>query len=256
MARYDTIFKMVSHPTSDPIQTQARILRTYSTLYQLRPTWAGALIVSLGLDPAGSALSVAANIAGAVSLAIDNDPSHLRDATRTGAVDFTVNTLDEAIRAMKNEVRKQTPLSVALNADPILTLAEILERGLAPQLFATFLPLSSEIIQTAATLHFLGAILIDLTDAHEPPPPGFQSSHSLLTPFVESRGWNLQTFTFDTTASLRSFDTDALRLLQSEDILRRRWLEAAPSILQRQLPPHRTLWLTQTEIATLTSVQP
>jgi len=248
---------MVSHPTPDqnPPQTQARILRTYSTLYQLRSTWGGQLILSIGLDLNGTALSIAANIAGAVSLAIDNDLSRLRDATRTGAVDFTVTTLDEAVRAMKNEVRKQTPLSVALNADPIRTLAEILERGLAPQLFVTFFPLSSEITQAAATLHSLGATLIDLSEAPEP-PPGFQSSHSLLTPLVESRGWNLQTFTFDTTAGLRTFDTEALRLLPPEDSLRRRWLEAAPRILQRQRPPHRALWLTETETAELSQIQP
>jgi urocanate hydratase len=243
----DTIFKMASPPNPD--QTQARILRTYTTLHQLRPTWAGSLILSLGLDLAGAALSIAANIAGAVSLAIDNDPTRLREATRTGAVDFTVTTLDEAIRAMKNEVRKQTPLSVALNADPILTLDEILERGLAPQLFATFLPLNPGITQAAAALRSLGAALIDFTEAE--PAPGFQSSQSVLAPLLEARGWTLRNFTFDTPAALRSFDTEALTLLPSEGTLRRRWLEAAPRILQRQRPPHRTLWLTDDETATI-----
>jgi len=242
-------------PEPNPDEAQPRILRTYTTLHQLRQDWGGAFILSLGLDAAGSSLSIAANIAGAVSLAIDDDPAHLRDATRTGAVDFTVNSLDEAVRAMKNEIRKQTPLSVALNADPILTLAEILERGLAPQLFATFLPLSSEITQAAATLHSFGAILIDLTEAPEP-PPGFQSRHSLLTPLIESRGWKLQAFAFDTPSALRSFDTEALKLLSTEDTLRRRWLEAAPRILQRQRPPQRALWLTEIETATLSWVQP
>jgi urocanate hydratase len=245
----DTIFKMASPPNPD--QTQARILRTFTTLHQLRPTWAGSLILSLGLDHAGSALSIAANIAGAVSLAIDNDPARLREATRTGAVDFTVTTLDEAIRAMKNEVRKQTPLSVALNADPILTLDEIHERGLAPQLFATFLPSHPRIAQAATHLHFLDAALVDFTDAIEP-ASGFQPSRPILTPLLEARGWTLQTFTFDTPADLRSFDTEALALLPSEDTLRRRWLESAPRILQRQRPPHRTLWLTDSETGALT----
>jgi hypothetical protein len=246
--RYDSL-RMPSQPIPD--QTQARILRIYTTLHQLRSAWGGALILSLGLDSLGSALSIAANIAGGVSLAIDNDPARLREATRTGAVDFTVTTLDEAIRAMKNEVRKQTPLSVALNADPIPALAEILERGLAPQLFATFLPHTPEITQAAATLHSLDAVLVDFSEAPTP-PLGFQSSQSILDTLVEAHGWRLQTFTFDTPPALRSFDTVALKLLPSEDSLRRRWLEAAPRILQRQRPPHRTLWLTDAEMAALT----
>lgn len=238
-------------PPSTPDETQARILRTYTTLHQLRSAWGGALILSLGLDSQGSALSLAANIAGAVSLAIDDDPVRIREATRTGAVDFTVNTLDEAIRAMKNEVRKQTPLSVALNASPTHTLSEILERGLAPQLFATFLPLNSEITHAASTLHSLGAVLVDFTGTPTP-PPGFQSSQSILDKSLEAHGWSLQTFVFDTPVALRSFDAAALKLLPSQDTLRRRWVEAASRVLQRQRPPSRTLWLTEAETAVLT----
>jgi hypothetical protein len=245
---------MESTPAPDEIQ--ARILRTYTTLHQLRPTWAGALILFLGLDSAGSALSIASNIVGAVSLAIDNDPAHLREATRTGAVDFTVTTLDEAIRAMKNEVRKQTPLSVALNADPIRTLDEILDRGLAPQLFSTFLPQHSKITQAAATFRTLGAALIDFSEATSN-LPGFQSGPSIFTQLLQAHGWTLQTFLFDSLAALRSFDTRALEILpptsapDAHDTLRRRWLESAPRILQRQRPPRRTLWLTESEANSL-----
>jgi urocanate hydratase len=237
---------MAPQPTSGTSQSQ--ILRTYTTLCQLLPTWGGTVVLSLG--SAGSALSVAANIAGAVSLSIDADPANLREATRAGAVDFTVNTLDEALRAMKNEVRKHAPLSVALNAAPLLALDEILERGLAPQLFSTFLPPHPSITQAATTLHSLGAALVDFTEAGEI-QPGFRSSGSFLAPLLEARGWTLQTFTFDTPAALSSFDVEALALLPSEDALRRRWLEAAPRLLQRQRPPHRTLWLTESEIAGL-----
>lgn len=231
-------------------QTQSFILRAYTALHQLRRTWGGSLILSLGLDPQGAALSIAASIAGAVSLAIDNNPAHIREVVRTGAVDFTVTTLDEAIRAMKNEVRKRSPLAVALNAEPIPTVAEILERGLAPQVFATFLPQNPHINEGAAALHSIGAALIDFTETTEP-LPGFQSAQVILNPFLKDRGWTLQTFNFDTLPALRAFDAKALDLLPPEDTLRRRWLESAPRILQRQRPPHRALWLTQSEAQAL-----
>jgi urocanate hydratase len=242
-----------------PGQTQHQILRTFTTLHHLHPVWGGQLILSLGLDPAGAALSIAANIAGAVSLAIDNNPTHLREIVRTGAADFVVNTLDEAIRAMKNEVRKRAPLSIALSADPFLTLAEIQDRGLAPQLFSIFLSLAdltpeqrSTLTQAAHQFHTAGASLIDFTD--QPPPSPFTPGDKLLTSLLTKRNWTLQTFTFDTAATLRAFDARALTLLSPDhpdDIPRRRWLEAAPRILQRQRPPQRSLWLTPSEAETL-----
>ncbi len=233
-------------PPPQPDQTQPQILRTFTTLHLLRPDWGGSFVLSLGLDTQGAALSVAANIAGAVSLAIDPDPTHLRDVVRTGAADFVVNTLDEAIRTMKNEIRKRTPLSIALNADPTLTFNEILDRGLAPQLFATFLPPSPHIAQCAATFQSLGATLIDFTEGPNA-SPNFQSSQSILTPFLNQHDWRLQTLTFETTAALRAFDAEALARIPPGDTLRRRWLEAAPRILQRQRPPQRSLWLTKIE---------
>ncbi len=53
---------------------------------------------------------------------------------RTGELDFVVNTLDEALRTLKNEIRQRRPLSVGLIADTDLALAEIAERGLLPDL--------------------------------------------------------------------------------------------------------------------------
>jgi Urocanase Rossmann-like domain len=254
--RYDSL-RMPSQAIPD--QTQPQILRTYTTLHQLRSDWGASLILSLGLDAAGAALSIAANIAGAVSLAIDNNPTHLREVVRTGAADFIVNTLDEAIRAMKNEIRKRAPLSIALNAEPFLTLTEIQDRGLAPQLFSTFLSPAGLTPEQACTVtkaaHQFqadGAFLIDFAD--QPAPGSFTSGNELLTPLLNRCKWSLQTYTFDSAATLRAFDARALAFLSPEhpeDTLRRRWLEAAPRILQRQRPPQRSLWLSSRESALL-----
>ena len=242
-------------PQQNSGHTQLQILRTFTTLYQLCPEYGGSLILSLGLDTAGAALSIAANIAGAVSLAIDNDPTNLRDVIRTGACDFVVNTLDEAIRAMKNEVRKRAPLSVALNADPFIVLAEILERGLSPQMFSTFLqsphqtPDQANILSQAAhQFQSEGTSLIAFSSGQShPQSTPFTVSDTLLIPFVTDHCWALYTPTFDTPATLRAFDTRAISLLSEDDKLRRRWLQAAPQILQRERPHRRALWLTDQE---------
>lgn len=233
---------------ADPLQP--RILHIYTALSQLRHDWGGGFILSLGFDSWGEALSIAANIAGAASLSIGNNPDHLRQIVRTGAADFVVTTLDEAIRAMKNEVRKHAPLSVALNADPFAALDESVARGLAPQLFSTFLPKDIRIEQSARHFQTLGASLLHFR-YDEPAPAGFLSSQSLIDPLLQREGWQLHTFALATPSAVREFDTRVLTLLPAEDTLRRHWLTSAPRFLQRQRPPQRSLWLTADEVKTL-----
>ena len=150
---------------------------------------------------------------------------------------------------MKNEIRKGAPLSVALNVDPERALNEILERGLAPQLFTNFLPSTHRIAEAASRLQSLGATLVNFHEGT--PADNFHSSESLLAPLLQSKSWRLYSFTFETPATLRAFDSKALLLLHEEDAMRHRWLQAAPKILRRQHPPIRSLWLTSEEFQTL-----
>jgi urocanate hydratase len=160
---------------------------------------------------------------------------------------------------MKNEVRKHAPLSVALQANPFLALKEILDRGLSPQLFSTFLsPSGRNPQQTSTFIHAVdrfqsqGASLVDFsTGESTPQPTPFTPSGTLLIPLLAECHWALHTFSFETPAALRTFDSHALSVLSPQDTLRRRWLEAAPRILQRERPPQRTLWLAPSEAEAL-----
>ncbi|MBS1821181.1 MAG: hypothetical protein JST61_04290 [Acidobacteria bacterium] len=233
-------------------EIQPRALEALTALYEIKPSWEGAVILSLGLDTRGSALAIAGNIAGAVTLAVDNDSAHLRGVVRSGACDFVVNTFDEAVRAMKNEVRKRAPLSVALAMDTDRAIAEVLDRGLVPQLFACSIddPSSREPAAYAASqLSLLGADLLSNSTAPILPSEFDRWLHvgQLADTLAERNGWCLSTMTFDTPAALRAFDYRASGLLDPEDHLRRRWLDAAPRVLQRQHPPRRSLWLTSSE---------
>ncbi len=60
----------------------------------------------------------------------------MKSAMRAGYLDFVVvvNTLDEALRALKNEVRQKRPLTVGLIAEIEATLTEMVERGVQPDL--------------------------------------------------------------------------------------------------------------------------
>jgi len=230
---------------------QSRALASFTTLYQIQPSWAGRLVLSIGLDMAGAALSVATNIAGGVSLAVDDDASRVREVVRSGTADFVVNTLDEALRAIKNELRKAAPLSVALKADPNAVLREILERGLKPQLFSRFCGLAESDLVKRSSEHF-AAMGVELVDFESPTRADAQvfprTSNAIVAPLLARQGWALTTFNVPNPTDLRELDRSLLGLLQPEDDLRRRWLDGISKILQqRQRPLQRCVWLTRDE---------
>jgi hypothetical protein len=226
--------------------TQARILRTLTVLHTLRQDWGGSLILCCGLGPQGAALALASNIAGAVCLSIEEDPKTLKDALRSGSCDFIVNTLDEALRAMKNEVRKHLPLSVGLQGNPAQVLQEILERGVTPELF-TDLTGNSASQKAIQSFKSAGALIVHFDSTHPISDEESLDANATLNTFIHDRQWLLHSFPLDTTTALRAFDVHALALLPEDDLLRRRWLQAAPKILQRERPIGRALWVTEPE---------
>ena len=247
--RYD-LFWMAASDT--PTMLQPFALRAFTALYQIRPSWAGCLVLSLGLNEGGAALAVATHIAGGVSLAVDDDPARLREVVRNGTTDFVVNTLDEALRAIKNELRKGAPLSVALKADPDAALKEMLERGLAPQVFSRFDGVGDDELLERASDEFasLDARLIDFeTSSDSPDAPSYMAlkADEIISPLLEGEGWSLVTCQVESPTALRNLDKRVAELLPQEDHLRRRWLESVPRMLQRQRPAQRSLWLSPQE---------
>jgi urocanate hydratase len=101
----------------------------------------GKLLFAGKLDANARALLVAANIAGAASLAVSADVANGKQAIRDGVVDFLVTSLDEALRILKNEIRKRTTVAVcvALEAQtPEDDFArQLLQRGVLPDLLPT-----------------------------------------------------------------------------------------------------------------------
>jgi len=121
---------------------QRQTLRLYRALVESREDWGGALVLCSGSGCAASGIPVAASVAGAATLAIDADAEAMKSALRRGELDFVVNTLDEALRTLKNQIRLKRPLSVGLIADVDTTRAELANRGVLAD--ATLDPQRSE----------------------------------------------------------------------------------------------------------------
>jgi hypothetical protein len=93
----------------------------------------GSLLLYSGLDREGIVVAMAANVAGAASLGIEPDAARAKQALRAGVCDFVVNNLDEALRILKNEIRKRRGVSVVLTAEKDAAVAEMVERGVQPE---------------------------------------------------------------------------------------------------------------------------
>jgi urocanate hydratase len=231
-----------------PVDLQRQTLRLYGELVCRRPNYGGQLILTTGEGSSATGLPAAVSIAGGTTLAIDPDTAAVKSAFRQGGLDFVVNTLDEALRVLKNEVRQHRPLGVALLSAVAPTLTEMLERGVLADLQVVLPP--------DATLLFP---VVSSACGESQEPASFATAHIHLdiNHSPELAAWlaarNLMEAVLPSTpgTSLRTLDAFALSLLPAQDTIRRRWLERI-SHYQRPSPGgSRVLWLTSAEQVSL-----
>lgn len=196
-------------PDPDPVWT-AKLLPVWLSYTALLRTGdpetglGGKLVWTGELDQPGCALMRAANIAGAASLGCTADPAALRHANRDGVADFLVTSLDEALRILKNEIRKHQAVSVGVSAEPGVIAKEMQDRGVLPDLLPP----------------------ADLPGAWDPSwflehgsrriEPGLLRGRSVF------RAWS---------SAPADFDAAIAAILPGEDHLNRRWLRLSPRYL-------------------------
>jgi urocanate hydratase len=95
---------------------------------------AGKLVVSGGMGGMGGAQPLAATLNGGAFLGIDVDPERIKKRLRTGYCEVMVNDLDEALRILKNAVRKHESTSVGLVGNCAEIIPELAKRGVVPDL--------------------------------------------------------------------------------------------------------------------------
>ncbi|MFZ0632338.1 MAG: hypothetical protein WA399_20800 [Acidobacteriaceae bacterium] len=187
----------------------------------------GKLLLKSPLDADGLADLAAASIAGACSVCIEPEAEQLREALRAGLCDFVVGPLDEALRILKNELRRGLPVSVGLAAEPHSTLAEMLDRGLQPD-FVSLPP-----GEPSRILLQRGALALPEHDS--PAPDTVLIEWTLITDIARSMPQIAR-------IAARSLDAD-----RPDTPLRHRWLESAPRHLGRAFATRLCLRMTAAE---------
>jgi urocanate hydratase len=189
---------------------------------------AGRLLLIDGLAHDGDALLIAASIAGAASLTLETQTEAVRHCVRNGIVDFAVITLDEALRILKNEIRKQQPIAVLLEREPAGVLAEMAERGAQPDMLRWAAP-----DPAIDTLRERGA---------RPLPPPLEKAPD---PGRDVR-WRAGE---GGSAVLRQLDMLASQVIPPGDAERQNWIARAPRYLPRALRLERRVAMSEKERA-------
>jgi hypothetical protein len=178
------------------------------------PGLGGTLLYAGELGPQGRALLIAGNVAGAASLAVTADSAAQKQAIRDGVTDFLVNSVDEALRILKNEIRKREAVAVCIAADPQAVEREMLERGVSPDLLP---PLSSSCLPQSTFGQGVPRV--------EPSPT--PAGQSLIT-------WRVAAAPAQWLPRLDALFIDCLRATASPQAsAARRWLRLAPRYLGR-----------------------
>jgi urocanate hydratase len=121
------------------IGTQGILQGTYETFAaaahkHFASDLAGKLVVTGGMGGMGGAQPLAATLNGAAFLGIEVDAERIKRRIRSGYCDICVNSLDEAVRILKNAVRQKHAVSVGLVGNCAEVIPELARRGIVPDL--------------------------------------------------------------------------------------------------------------------------
>jgi len=101
---------------------------------------AGRLVVSAGMGGMGGAQATAVTLNRGAFLGIDADSARIKRRQKGGFCEVMVNNLDEALRILKNAVRRREPASVGLIGNAAEVLPELAQRGVLPDLLTDQTP--------------------------------------------------------------------------------------------------------------------
>lgn len=192
----------------------------FAALTALSVDLGGWLLLYAGLDRDGVAVAMASNVAGAASLGLEPEAERAKASLRAGVCDFVVNNLDEALRILKNEIRKHNAVSVVLTGEVDAAVREMVERGLQPEVLGFDVP---ELMERGARV-----LAWDGPD---------------VSGGMVSVRWSVE---HEPLRWLPALDELAVRSLENVDA-RVRWVEASPRYLGRAFAGQRFVRMTETE---------
>ena len=223
-------------------ERQFDILRLYGELVSDHEDWGGALVLACGRY--AEIVPTAVSIANGTSLWLTDDAAEGKTAMRRGEVDFVVNTLDEALRTLKNQIRQGRSLGVVLLGDIAAALAEMVERGVLPEIMLGD-GAAMNAAQSRASIESLSAagMRFGYGPSRGEDPERWERSIMILHT-KRYYAYHVHTRSMD---QLREIDAQLLAALPEGDIARRRWLQRVSRYTRDTPEGGRWIWLREEE---------
>ncbi len=259
--------------TLSPGSGEARWLDAGQAEWVMEPYWilaaaaeryfhgqfAGRLILGCGLGSPLGAWPLAITMNGAACLVLEPDAEALKTCLRQGWIDFQVNHLDEALRILKNAVRKQQAIAVGLKADVAQAVSALARIGVVPDLGLNLNLDANASRQDQAlpaglrTLENLGTVVYAFTSAKSSGAWPGQVPHD-LQPML-SRGLRPLRW-FAPQASQREMARLDARLAETfiSDAPLARWLQSYSRHFRNAFIPSRAAWLDENQFVTWQTV--
>lgn len=225
---------MASNPapaTSDSLQLEAHglycaLMRGAASVNagcrEAESNLGGKLLYAGELDARGRAMVIAGNVSGCATLAATAELTAQKLVIRDGVVDFVVTSLDEALRILKNEIRKCATVAVCVGAAPSGVEREMIERGVLPDL------------------------VLERQSGEQRDVPDFGSGTLKVQLTVPDDGLAFVTWQVEQAPARWMAKLDAIALeCFSSDWRARRWIRLSPRFSGRDAQPRRVLYCEQ-----------
>jgi urocanate hydratase len=191
---------------------------------------------------------------GAAFLGIDANPEKIKQRVKSGYCDVMVNDLDEALRILKNAVRKRQATSVGLVGNCADLIPAMAKRGVVPDLLVDQTTAhTSSAAQTEGVLELerLGSKVFTWRESPSRPFPS-ENTAKIGDAFAEfiwpklAQGFAAIYCTGSTvqTADIRRIDLVILELFPQDEALAR-WTGLVQKRTRFQNPPARAYWLSR-----------
>ena len=152
------------------IGAQGILQGTYETLSSLAvqkgwQTLKGKFVLTAGLGGMGGAQPLAITLNGGVGLVVEVDPARARRRQEIGYVDLVVDTLEEAMTLVEENVANGTPRSIGLVGNAAEIYPELSRRGIIPDVVTDQTPAHDVLSYVPAGLSVEQADDLRRTDA-------------------------------------------------------------------------------------------
>jgi urocanate hydratase len=222
-------------------------------------TLAGRFAAGCGMDQFGGAQALAAPMNGAAFLGVDANPNKIKQRVKSGYCDVMVNDLDEALRILKNAVRKGEATSVGLTGNCTDIVATMAKRGVVPDLLIDTTENDSVAasIDGILALQELGSKVFAWRDTRRAPSSSVNagniadgSSEFLAPMLAEGFAAVYCAAQSGQAADIRRIDALAFELFSHDEPLVR-WIRLVQKRTRLQDPPARAYWLSRKQQITL-----